>query len=42
MVASTQKKSPERRHSGALGKGVEEWKMAATSMHDDILLDSEE
>ena len=27
---------------GVLGEGGAEWKMAATSLHDDVLLDSEE
>ena len=32
-------KRKERRNSGVLGKGEAEWKLAATSMHDDVLLD---
>ena len=44
-MASTQKslgldKRVERRNRGVLGEGGAEWKMAATSLHDDVLLGS--
>ena len=46
-LASTQKfprfdKANERRNRGVLGEGGAEWKVAAASLHDDVLLDSEE
>ena len=35
-------KGNERRNRAVLGDGGAEWKVSATSMHDDVLLDSEE
>ena len=35
-------KRGERKNCGILGEGGTEWKIAATSLHDDVLLDSEE
>ena len=35
-------KGTERRNRGVPREGGAEWKVAATSMHDDVLLDSEE
>ena len=35
-------KRNKRKNSGVLGKGGTEWKMAATSLQDDVLLDIEE
>ena len=35
-------KGNERRNRGILGEGRAEWEMAATSLHDDALLNSEE
>ena len=32
----------ERSNCGILGESGAEWQMAATSLHDDVLLDSEE
>ena len=32
----------ERRRGGVLAKGGTMWKIAATSLHNDVLLDSEE
>ena len=31
-----------KKRNGVLGEGEAEWKMAATSLHDDVLLDTEE
>ena len=35
-------KGNERRNRGVLRKGEAEWKMAATSLYDDVFLDTEE
>ena len=35
-------KGNERRNRGVLGNSRAEWEMAATSLHDDVLLNSEE
>ena len=35
-------KRNEGRNRGVLGEGGTKWKVAATSMHDDVLLDTEE
>ena len=47
MTASTLRslglnKGNERRNRGVPREGVGEWKVATTSMHDDVHLDSEE
>ena len=34
------RRNKRRRNCGSLGEGGAEWKMAATSLHDDVLLDS--
>ena len=42
-VSLNVKKKNERRNRGEFGKGGAEWKMAATSLHDDVFFfDSEE
>ena len=46
-MASTQKfsgfdKRNEERNRGVLGEDGTKWKVSATSMHDDVLLDTEE
>ena len=35
-------KRNKRRNRGVSGKGETKWKMAAASLHDDVLLDTEE
>ena len=32
----------KKRNSGVIGKGGAEWQMAATSLHNDVLLDTQE